>query len=89
MCAILLKSYGATNARKACGDSAMTAGPLTIDHLQRWVQAGGTWRVIDIASARVVVDLCACTGETMERLISEQPEVIAYLRTASPDIEQA
>lgn len=55
---------------------------VTIDDLERWTTAGALWRVVDISRERVVVDLCACTGEPMERVASENPAVIAYLRTA-------
>jgi hypothetical protein len=40
------------------------------------------WRVVDITSQRVVVDLCACAGEPVERAQSDDPAVIGYLRTA-------
>jgi hypothetical protein len=55
---------------------------VTIDELERWVLAGAHWRVVDITSQRVVVDLCACTGEPVERAQSDDPAVIGYLRTA-------
>lgn len=54
---------------------------VTIDELERWL-AGAHWRVVDITSQRVVVDLCACTGEPVERAQSDDPAVIGYLRTA-------
>lgn len=60
----------------------MSADTLTIDRLQRWQLAGGSWRLLEIASDRVVVELCACTGEPMQRVRSEDPAVIAHLRTA-------
>lgn len=55
---------------------------LTIDDLEQWVASGAHWRVVDISAQRVVVDLCACTGEPMQRASSEDPAVIGYLRTA-------
>jgi hypothetical protein len=55
---------------------------LTVDDLEQWVASGAHWRVVDISAERVVVDLCACTGESMERACSEDPAVIGYLRTA-------
>ncbi len=45
----------------------MTAEPLTVEHLERWALSGAHWRVVDISSEQVVVDLCACTGELVER----------------------
>ena len=59
----------------------MTADPLTIDGLERWVFFGATWRVVDISRDRAVVDLCSCMGEPVERRESDDPAVIAYLRT--------
>ena len=59
---------------------------LTIDALTTWTDAGGTWRVVDISPDQVLVDLCACTGEPMQRTCSADPEVIAWIRTApNPD----
>ena len=60
----------------------MSQHDLTTDDLNRWTTSGGHCRVVDISSERVLVDLCACTGEPMERVESEGPAVIAYLRTA-------
>jgi hypothetical protein len=60
---------------------------LTLEHLDRWVLAGAHWRVVDITDDRVVVDLCACTGEPVERRQSDDPAVIGYLRTADPDLK--
>ncbi|HEY5318626.1 MAG TPA: hypothetical protein VIJ20_11625 [Solirubrobacteraceae bacterium] len=60
----------------------MTTEPLTIDRLERWVLFGAQWRVLDISSGHAVVDLCTCTGVLVERLQSEDPTVIDYLRTA-------
>jgi hypothetical protein len=59
----------------------------TLEDLERWALSGGHWRVVDISSERAVVDLCACTGEPMERLQSDDPAVIAHLRTAHSDLD--
>jgi hypothetical protein len=61
----------------------MTANQLTIDVLERWVLLGAQWRVVDLSDQRAVVDLCNCTGETVERLRSEDPSLISYVRTAT------
>ena len=60
----------------------MSPEPLTIAGLERWVLSGAHWRVLDISAERVVVDLCTCMGEPVDRVESDDPEVIAYLRTA-------
>jgi hypothetical protein len=60
----------------------MSAGPLTIDRLERWTLFGARWQVLDLSSRRAVVAFCACTGELVERSATEDPAVIEYLRTA-------
>ena len=60
----------------------MSSRPVTIDDLEAWVLSGAHWRVVDISDDHAVVDMCACTGETMERVQSGDPTVIGYLRTA-------
>ncbi len=62
--------------------ATMTPDTLTIDGLERWVSFGATWRVVDISCHRAVVDLCTCMGEPVERLGSDDPAVIDYLRLA-------
>jgi hypothetical protein len=63
----------------------MTAEPLTIDRLERWLEAGATWRVVEISADRAVVDFRTCTGEVVERVGSDETAVIDYLRTAHVD----
>jgi hypothetical protein len=65
----------------------MTTEALTIERLERWVLHGAQWRVRDITDDHTVVDLCACTGELVERLQSDDPAVIDYLRTARSDLD--
>ena len=67
----------------------MTAETLTIERLERWTLAGAHWRVVEITADRAVVDLCACTGEPVERLASTAREVLGYLRTARSDFDLA
>jgi hypothetical protein len=55
---------------------------LTIDALERWVLFGAEWRIVDLSGESAVVDLCTCTGELVERLESDDPSVIRYLRSA-------
>jgi hypothetical protein len=59
----------------------------TVDVLERWVLFGGRWRVVDLSGESAVVELCACTGEPVERLESGDPAVISYLRTARHDAD--
>jgi hypothetical protein len=65
----------------------MTAEALTVEHLERWVLSGAHWRVVGISSEHAVVDLCACTGEVVERRQSDDPAVIGYVRTAQSDLD--
>ena len=58
---------------------------LTIDVLERWVLFGAQWRIVDLSGQSAVVDLCTCTGELVERLESDDPTVIRYLRCARSD----
>jgi hypothetical protein len=43
------------------------------------------WRAVEVASERVVVDLCACSGERMDRVQSEDPKVIEFVRTRAAE----
>jgi hypothetical protein len=72
--------------RRAIGTGVNTQG-LTIEDLRRWALAGAHRRVVDISGERAVVDLCACTGEPMERVESDDPAVIGYLRTGPSGLE--
>jgi hypothetical protein len=65
----------------------MTTEALTIEHLERWVLSGAHWRVVEMTKQHALVDLCACTGEPVERLQSGDPTVIGYLRAAHSDLE--
>jgi hypothetical protein len=51
------------------------------DTLENWTFTGGRWRIVSLSDARAVVDLCTCTGEPLQRLESDDPAVIAFLRT--------
>lgn len=58
---------------------------LTIDVLRDWTASGGQWRVVDLTGTHVEVDLCACTGESMQRGRSAHPAVIAYVNANRSD----
>jgi hypothetical protein len=58
---------------------------LTIEALERWVLFGAQWRIVDLSGESAVVDLCTCTGELVERLESDDPALIRYLRSAQPE----
>ncbi|MDQ2894111.1 MAG: hypothetical protein M3Y09_00435 [Actinomycetota bacterium] len=50
-------------------------------NLESWTASGGRWRIVSISSARAVIALCAYSGDPIERLESDDPTVIAHLRT--------
>lgn len=48
--------------------------------LQRWTDAGGTWRVLERSGDAVTIALCTCdTGEVASRLTSTDSEFIRYV----------
>jgi hypothetical protein len=61
---------------------------LTIERLERWAHAGAHWRVVHYSERRAVVELQQCTGEPVERLASDDPAVIAYLRGVESDLDR-
>ena len=60
----------------------MSTPSLTIADLERWVLSGAHWRLVEISKECAVVEMCACTGEPMERVETDDPTMIDYLRTA-------
>ncbi len=56
------------------------SGALTLADLRRWEAHGATWRAVEIADARVVVQLCTCTGEPEELAQGDEPALIDYVR---------
>lgn len=65
----------------------MTAETLTVEGLEDWVRAGAHWRVVRHSERRAVVELQQCTGEPIERLASDAPAVIEYLRGIESDLD--
>ena len=51
----------------------------TMAKLRRWEAGGGTWRVLHLAEREAVVELCACTGEPMERVTGAGRRLLDYL----------
>ncbi len=58
---------------------------VTIEDLQRWSDGGAVWRALEVSDERAVIDLCSCTGEPMDRVQSDAPELIAYVRAHRGD----
>ena len=59
----------------------MTPDPVA--DLERWLDHGAHFRVRELSDDRAVVDLCTCCGEPVERLESDDPALIAFLRAES------
>jgi hypothetical protein len=55
-------------------------GETPIELLRRWEDHGAVWRAVHVSDDRAIVDLCACTGEPVDRLESSDPDLIRYLR---------
>lgn len=53
-----------------------------LENLENWTISGGSWRIVSLSDERAVVDRSSYNGEPLERLESDDPAVIAYLRTA-------
>jgi hypothetical protein len=60
-----------------------------MDKLEQWQHTGGTLRVVELNEQHAVVDLCACTGEMMERWSTRDPAVIRRLHAAGFTVESA
>jgi hypothetical protein len=61
----------------------MTQSPLTLTDLERWELFGATWRVVELSDERAVLDMCACTGQLVERRASDDRALIDYVRAVS------
>ena len=55
----------------------MAEGP--IDALRRWEDHGALWRTRLLTATEAVVVLCSCTGEPVDELRSDDPELLRYL----------
>jgi hypothetical protein len=58
---------------------------VTIEELKRWRDNGAVWRALEVTDELAVIDLCSCTGEPMERVESDAPELIAFVRAHRAD----
>jgi len=56
-----------------------------VGELERWTFFGAQWRVVALSDGQAIVDLCTCTGEPVDRIESDDPALIAYLRVARSD----
>ena len=62
------------------GGESRPKSTVTVEHLEDWEGHGAVWRAVELSDQLAVIDLCSCTGEPMDRVQSEEPELIAYVR---------
>lgn len=51
-----------------------------VEVLRRWEDHGALWRVEALTGDRAVVVMCTCHGEPVDRLESEDPALLRFLR---------
>jgi hypothetical protein len=51
-----------------------------VEVLERWEDAGAVWRIESLTDTRAIVQLCTCTGEPVELIESEDPELLEFVR---------
>lgn len=50
--------------------------------LERWREHGADFRVLQLSRDTAIVELCTCAGEAVERLESDDPRLLGYLRAS-------
>lgn len=56
-----------------------------LNQLLRWELSGATWQLERVREGTAVVALCRCDGgEEVDRLISDDPDFVAYVLAADP-----
>jgi hypothetical protein len=58
---------------------------LTIAELEDWELHGAVWRALEVTDERALVELCSCTGELMDVVEGDSPELIEFVRTRPDD----
>jgi hypothetical protein len=51
--------------------------------LTRWEEHGAIWRTVHLSDSKVIVDLCTCSGEPVDRIESGDPELIDFVRQSA------
>jgi hypothetical protein len=59
------------------GGGSRESPTVTVEYLQEWEGRGAVWRAVRVSDDRVVIDLCSCSGEPMERVQSDEQELVA------------
>ncbi len=55
-----------------------------LDRVRQWELSGGSVQVLALTSDQVAVQLCTCTAEPMQRLVSDDPALLDYVRVDGP-----
>ena len=58
---------------------------LTIAELEDWELHGAVWRALEVSDERAVVELCSCSGEPMDVVEGDGPELIEFVRARRSD----
>ena len=58
---------------------------LTVSELEDWELHGAIWRALEVSDAHTVVELCSCSGERMDVVEGDAPELIACVRARPVD----
>jgi hypothetical protein len=61
----------------------MAEAPL--ETLRRWEDSGATWKLYELTDEHTAVQLCTCTGEPVELLESDDPELRRFVRARLND----
>ena len=60
------------------------SGQDPVGQLQRWEDFGGVWRVVARDGSLTTIALCRCdAGEEVDRLTSDDPELLDFLAARS------
>ncbi len=60
-----------------------------VETLRRWEAFGATWELVQITPEQVTVSLCRCDGgEEVERLVSSDPALRAYVERGPAATEE-
>ncbi|MDQ3933080.1 MAG: hypothetical protein M3340_00435 [Actinomycetota bacterium] len=51
--------------------------------MRRWVEHGALYRIVRLSDDHAVVELCTCHGEPVDRIDSDDPRLVEYLRLQS------
>ncbi|MDQ6818357.1 MAG: hypothetical protein M3018_13265 [Actinomycetota bacterium] len=67
------------------GHDSRARPSLTLPELERWVEHGADWRVLEVSEGLAVVELRTCYGDPVDTLQSTDPSLIAYVRSHRED----